>query len=800
MQYRKILLSGVLCLFFLAAFAQTSAQFGSVSGNIRDRAGVPLPGASVKVKGSRTGISADQDGSFLLTKITPGKHTLEISAVGFSAKQKEFSIKPGETIRFSFVLDPVVGQMESVAVIGRTANQEANRQAYAVTSIDAKPLHNSSQDLNQVLGKTAGVRVREDGGLGSGFNFSLNGFSGKQVKFFMDGIPMDNFGSSLTLNNIPINLADRIEVYKGVIPIWLGADALGGAVNIVTNTRVRNFLDASYSFGSFNTHRSTISTGYTHEKTGITILANVFQNYSDNNYWVNTGVTDFVTQVVSAPKRLRRFHDRYKSETVQLEVGVTGKKYADRLMFGVILSQNEKEIQTGAQMSKVFGDWHQNSTTVMPTLKYKKTDLLVKGLNLNLYGTYNLGHTQNIDTINRIYNWKGEMVDNSRNEQGNYVPGGESSRSFYKFRNNLALANGNLSYAFMPGHSIGVNYVVSSFDRKGHDVLRPNEEAYEKPQRLEKTTMALGYKFDYANRWSTSLFTKHYKVKGESAQKVDIYANPRWEAVYNNFSSTGYGVASAYFLYSFLQVKGSYEKTYRLPEGDEMFGDGINHVANKNLRPEKSNNLNLGVVFSHKSGDRHRFLFETNFIYRDASDFIRIDVVDTRTQSVNIRGVKNTGFDADIKYAYGDLFTAGANVTYQHLINTTKFEPPGSSYVSELYKDKIPNMPYLFGNLDLGLKLKKVGFSHATLGLNYHLNYVEEYYLKWPRYGTRNGKNNIPQQVSHDFSATFSVKNGRYNISAECRNLTDVQLYDNFMMQKPGRAIYLKLRYFIRKH
>ena len=47
-------------------------------------------------------------------------------------------------------------------------------------------------------------------------------------------------------------MAERVEVYKGVLPVNLGADALGGAVNIVSR-RDANYLDATYSFGSFNT-------------------------------------------------------------------------------------------------------------------------------------------------------------------------------------------------------------------------------------------------------------------------------------------------------------------------------------------------------------------------------------------------------------------------------------------------------------------------------------------------------------------------------------------------------------------
>src|SRR5690606_32079069 len=227
-----------------------------------------------------------------------------------------------------FSLTPDINQMEEVTVIGRTSNQEINRQAYNVTSLDASKLHNTTLDLSHALDRVSGVRVRENGGVGSTFNFSLNGFSGNRVKFFIDGIPMDNFGSSFQINNIPINLAQRVEVYKGVVPIWLGSDALGGAVNIVTAKNTGSYLDVSYSYGSFNTHRSVINAGYT-AKNGFTVQLNAFQNYSDNNYKVQLDVADIHTGQYYPDQTVRRFHDQYHNETVIANVGVVNKPYAD---------------------------------------------------------------------------------------------------------------------------------------------------------------------------------------------------------------------------------------------------------------------------------------------------------------------------------------------------------------------------------------------------------------------------------------------------------------------------------------
>ena len=134
--------------------------------------------------------------------------------------------------------------LKEVKVVGKSKARRMQEQAYAISVVDLAKQYVSATPLNKVLNTVTSVKIREEGGLGSNYSLSMNGFSGNQVKFFIDGIPMDNFGSSFNLANISANMADRIEVYKGVLPVYLGSDALGGAVNIVTR-RNANYLDAT---------------------------------------------------------------------------------------------------------------------------------------------------------------------------------------------------------------------------------------------------------------------------------------------------------------------------------------------------------------------------------------------------------------------------------------------------------------------------------------------------------------------------------------------------------------------------
>ncbi|MCF2488659.1 TonB-dependent receptor [Dyadobacter sp. CY347] len=789
MQFIKILITGILCACTSAIFAQTAV----LKGTVRSDAGELLPGAAITLSGVSKGTFTDAKGHFTLENVPFGACTLVVSFLGYDPETKHFTLKAGENKTENFRLKANTQELESVSVIGRSEAREVNRQAYNVTAIDAKKLQNSTLDLSHALDRVSGVRVRESGGLGSNMNFSLNGFTGRQVKFFLDGVPMDNFGSSFQLNNIPINLAERVEVYKGVVPIWLGSDALGGAVNIVTGSRQNSYLDASYSYGSFNTHRTGINAGFT-GKSGFTFQVNAFQNYSDNNYWINVDVADVNTGEYFRNQRLRRFHDTYHNETLIANVGVVGKKFADKLLLGITLGQNRAEIQTGARMVSVFGQWHRKGNIVMPSLKYQKKDLFVKGLSVNLSANYNLGQEQNVDTVYRRYNWFQQF----KQYEG---LGSERERSLYKFRNNNGLVTANVTYQLDDRHAITINNVYNTFNRKGRDELYPDADRYEQPRFNTKNVLGLGYKFDYSDRWSTSLFLKQFSQFNKFSvtyNPTGNYGDVAYRIQKNRFDKFGYGIASAYFLLKNLQLKGSYEKSYRLPETDELFGDLLNLEGNIDLNPESSDNYNLGFSYQAQLNKIHRFSVDANILYRNAKGFIRPKLNANQTKQVmdNLADVTNFGVDGEVRYSFKQLFTAGVNMTYQDLRNNTRFED-GYTTESPLYRDRIPNMPFMFGNADASVFFKDFGAKGNTLTLGYNLLFVHAYYLYWPSLGS--DKLDIPRQLSHDVNIVYAMANGKYNVSIECKNMLDAKLYDNFSLQKPSRGFYAKLRYFISK-
>src|SRR5690606_12206731 len=302
---------------------------------IRNRHGAMVQ-VSVQLKELAQSTPTDKDGKFAFSNIKAGDYTLLISYIGYQPLQQKVSLKTGEVLNLTLLLEESTTEMQMVTVIGKTKTQELRESGFAVNAIETKQFANTNTNLSQVLNKSTGVKVREKGGVGGDFEFSVNGLSGKQIKFFIDGIPLEILGTAMSFNNIPVNLAESIEVYKGVVPVSLGSDALGGAVNIITNRSTKNYVDFSTSYGSFNTNKNALSTQLVNKKTGLTFRLNGFTNYSDNNYKMIgvRGITgdNIVGNKITIDETSKfitldaeRFHNKYKSAFGQAEVGISNK-------------------------------------------------------------------------------------------------------------------------------------------------------------------------------------------------------------------------------------------------------------------------------------------------------------------------------------------------------------------------------------------------------------------------------------------------------------------------------------------
>ena len=501
----KLFVLIALLISSLSAFSQDRAM---VSGKILSTEKEIVDFATVYLKGTNYGGTTNQEGIYHI-KAPAGSYTLVVSAIGYKTVEKQVKLIAGERVKQNFTITPETQQLDEVTIVS-TGVTRLKRSAFNAVAVDTKELQNTTKNLSEALQKLPGMKLRESGGVGSDMQLMLDGFSGKHVKVFIDGIPQEGAGKAFDLNNIPVNFAERIEVYKGVVPVGFGTDALGGVINIVTNKKPRNwFVDASYSYGSFNTHKSYVNFGQTF-KNGLMYEINAFQNYSDNDYYIDNKVQEFdhsdnsMKPLAETLYRVKRFNDTFHNEAVMGKVGIVGKSWADRLLLGFTYSHLYKEIQTGVYQDIVFGEKHRHGYSLVPSLEYSKRDLLTKGLDITLSANYNHNLTTNVDTARYLYNWFGDRIPQAT--------AGEQNHQYSEQKNTNWNATFTANYRLGNAHTFTLNHVFSSFERTSRSLIPTNStlEKYQVPSETRKNISGLSYRLMPSEKWNFTAFGKYY--------------------------------------------------------------------------------------------------------------------------------------------------------------------------------------------------------------------------------------------------------------------------------------------------
>lgn len=697
----------------------------------------------------------------------------------------------GQRVRQNITISPETQQLDEVTVVS-TGVSRLKRSAFNAVAVDTKELQNTTKNLSDALAKAPGMKLRESGGVGSDMQLMLDGFSGKHVKVFIDGVPQEGVGSSFGLNNIPVNFADRIEVYKGVVPVGFGTDAIGGVINIVTNKKRRRwFLDASYSYGSFNTHKSNVNFGQTF-KNGFTYEINAFQNYSDNDYHIEAPVEDFETGRIDRDKKVRvkRFNDTYHNEAVVGKVGVVDKKWADRLMLGFTYSNMYQDIQTGVRQDIVYGQKHRKGHSLMPSLEYYKRNLFAKGLDVALTVNYNKNLTTNVDTASYKYNWYGDRkLLNSPGEQSY-----QHSRADNNNWNGTFTAN----YRLGKMHMLTFNHVLNTFSRSNTSLLAKEEQSDAIAKETRKNISGVSYRLMPSETWNLSVFGKYYNQFVAGPVATDANQND-YVRTTRSVNSIGYGAAGTYFILPGLQAKLSYEKAYRLPTIEEMFGNEDLEMGDIGIRPENSDNVNLNLSYNRTFG-RHSVYVEGGLVYRNTKDYIQRNITDlsggkSAATYINYGKVLTKGYNISARYGFGKWVSVGGNFTQMDVRDNMKTSISGSAE-NIAYKERMPNLPYIFADSDVTFYWRDLGRKGNALTVSYDNQYLHSFTYYSSKIGSNKGDYVVPSQFSHNLSLSYSLRDGRYNLSFECRNFTDEQLYDNFSLQKAGRAFYGKVRVY----
>ncbi|MEM9144474.1 MAG: SusC/RagA family TonB-linked outer membrane protein, partial [Bacteroidota bacterium] len=199
-----------LALFFCSVFTVYLYGQQQVSGVVSSDDGELLPGVSVVVKGTTTGVSSDFDGNYSIN-VPNAQSTLVFSYLGMETQ--EVVVGGRSTINVTMATSSEA--LDEVVVTALGISREKKSLGYAVSEVDGDALDNVPQEnaLNALSGKVSGVSINSTGGPGSSVNMVIRGANSltgdNQPLFVIDGTPIFN-----TLNNVS-GFGDRNTVDFG---------------------------------------------------------------------------------------------------------------------------------------------------------------------------------------------------------------------------------------------------------------------------------------------------------------------------------------------------------------------------------------------------------------------------------------------------------------------------------------------------------------------------------------------------------------------------------------------------------
>ena len=222
------------------------AQKVRVTGKIIDKSSKEaIPNVIVSVENNAQTALTDSLGAYVL-ELEKGKYQLKYQSIGYQTQVSRVAITDTLPLQRNVVLVPTAIHLDEVTVTARNEARQLRESSMPVSVMTSKELEGTASSINEVLARTAGVTIRNTGGVGSASRMSVRGLEGKRLGLFIDEIAIGQMSNFVSLNDIPTDMIERIEVYKGIVPYKFGGSALGGAVNVVTKEYPPIYFDASY--------------------------------------------------------------------------------------------------------------------------------------------------------------------------------------------------------------------------------------------------------------------------------------------------------------------------------------------------------------------------------------------------------------------------------------------------------------------------------------------------------------------------------------------------------------------------
>lgn len=772
-----------LALLCLLCTMTISAQKAIVYGQITDdKTGEPIAGAGVSIAKDGKGTVADANGRYTLNIQGRQQVRLNFQYLGYKTESREITLR--DSVCCNIRLKPVDKVLDEVTVTTRSEMRKLRESAMPISVIGQRQLQGTASNINDVLARTVGVTVRNTGGMGSASRISVRGLEGKRMGMYIDETPMSQLSNFVALNDIPTNMIERIEIYKGIVPYKFGGSALGGAVNVVTKEYPPIYLDFSYEIGSFNTHQVSTVLKRTNRKSGLQFGVGGVVSYAKNNYKMTLANLD--------GRIVERDHDRFNKIMGGMSVKAT-QWWFDEMKWELILMKTRQEIQ-GIDLN--VREAYNHSTSYVTALTLKRNNFFLDGLDFDFNAGYIIGKYGLCDKAEHRYDWDGKVlppVSSFGGEQNNFASDGNN-------RSNELTAKLNMGYTLDMHHALNLNIYA---DRNS---LHPNDSLMDKslgfranfPSKMKTLTVGLSYDLTLFDGRFQNAFTLKEFLFSSHSRSIDIYSVKEPQPVKTSKNYIGFSNAMRYKFTNDLMLKASFNSEVRIPTSEELIGNGYSILASPALRPERTSGVNLGLLYRHIKADGGLIEVELNGFYNQLEDMIRFtpDMIPTMARYRNFGSVRTKGIELEAKGDICPLLYLYANGTYQDLRDVRK-TIPGTEVENPTRNMRIPNVPYLLANFGAELHKENLfGGSGQNTRLLFDASYIHQYFYDFEvsKYQERK----IPTSMTMDAALEHSFCNDRWTITFKVKNLTDRRVVSELNRPLPGRYIGLKVRYLFK--
>lgn len=772
-----------LALLCLLCTMTISAQKAIVYGQITDdKTGEPIAGAGVSIAKDGKGTVADADGRYTLNIQGRQQVRLNFQYLGYKTESREIALR--DSVCCNIRLKPIDNMLDEVTVTTRSEMRKLRESAMPISVIGQRQLQGTASNINDVLARTVGVTVRNTGGMGSASRISVRGLEGKRMGMYIDETPMSQLSNFVALNDIPTNMIERIEVYKGIVPYKFGGSALGGAVNVVTKEYPPIYLDFSYEIGSFNTHQVSSVLKRTDRKSGLQFGVGGVVSYAKNNYKMTLANLD--------GRIVERDHDRFNKIMGGMSVKAT-QWWFDEMKWELILMKTRQEIQ-GIDLN--VREAYNHSTSYVTALTLKRNNFFLDGLDFDFNAGYIIGKYGLCDKAEHRYDWDGKVlppVSSFGGEQNNFASDGNN-------RSNELTAKLNMGYTLDMHHALNLNIYAD------HNSLHPNDSLMDKslgfranfPSKMKTLTVGLSYDLTLFDGRFQNAFTLKEFLFSSHSRSIDIYSVKEPQPVKTSKNYIGFSNAMRYKFTNDLMLKASFNSEVRIPTSEELIGNGYSILASPALRPERTSGVNLGLLYRHIKADGGLIEVELNGFYNQLEDMIRFtpDMIPTMARYRNFGSVRTKGVELEAKGDICPLLYLYANGTYQDLRDVRK-TIPGTEVENPTRNKRIPNVPYLLANFGAELHKENLfGGSGQNTRLLFDASYIHQYFYDFEvsKYQERK----IPTSITMDAALEHSFCNDRWTITFKVKNLTDRRIVSELNRPLPGRYIGIKVRYLFK--